>query len=463
VNASYVKSVDKLEQIGYKKKSGLEASEVSELSPHVWRLSDRKRSPGLRCAEEGLFLAETPLLERHSTGFAVRPQADLERILDRGFGFKVSLDHVMSGLGTVASALNAGDLCRARIAAVHLRIPDLPDAFARLDMQLEDVALKLDRIAKTTAAGDWNPASGGWDSDKHPRAGTGPNPGWFAPTGGGDDNNIGPTPVAGKPHDDGRLHLPLDERNDEIGDLVEWIANAKPEDADTIRGEIKRTFDNVGDFVDGSFLRRALATVLANPDTATRQQVLDDSEFITHHDPVLTGQMFLGFALGMVPGGGGSRLIGAGIRTAEEAAAAEGTAAAEAASGFWKLGWAKRGQQIEEALTADAPETRTPPNFPVIDQWANGVATSYKSIDLTAATYQDAGRLTYRVSNYVGKLADFNGASFNGTVVEGEKIATRVLNLVVPKGSMTAIQKSALDSVAVQAKELGVTLKITPF
>jgi hypothetical protein len=337
-----------------------------------------------------------------------------------------------------------------------LRIPDLPNAFARLDMQIEDVALKLERIAKTTAAGDWDP-------DKHPRAGTGPNPGWFAPTG-GDDSNVGPTLVSDKPADDGRLHLPLDERNDEIGDLVEWIANAKPEDADAIRGEIKRTFDDVGDFVDGSFLRRALATVLANPDTATRQQVLDDSEFITHHDPVLTGQMFLGFALGMVPGGGGSRVLGAGIRTAEEAAAAEGVTAAEAASGVWRLGWAARGQQIEDALTADAPETRTPPNFfPVIDQWADGVATSYKSIDLTAATYQDAGRLTYRVSNYVGKLADFNGASFNGTTVQTEKIATRVLNLVIPKGSMTAVQKSALDSVAVQAKELGVTLKITPF
>jgi hypothetical protein len=285
---------------------------------------------------------------------------------------------VIGGLNTVASALNSGDLCRARIAAVHLRIPDLPDAFARLDMQLEDVALKIDRIARTTAGGDWDP-------DKHPRAGTAPNPGWFASTD-GDNDTINPTLVSDRPEDDGRLHLPPAERDDEIGDLVEWIANAKPEDADTIRGEIKRLFDSVGDLPDGTYFRLALARVLANPDAATRQQVLDDSEFITHHDPAIAGQMFLGFALGTVPGGGGSRLLGAGIRTAEEAAAQNAT---EAASEFWTHGWALRGQKIEEALTADAPETRLPPNFRVIDQWANGVATSYKSIDLNAATYQD--------------------------------------------------------------------------
>ena len=183
----------------------------------------------------------------------------------------------MGGLSAVASALNAGDLCRARIAAVHLRIPDLPDAFSRLDMQVEDVALKLDRIAKTTAAGDWNPSGGGWDPDKHPRAGTGPNPGWFAPMG-RDDNSISPTLVPDKPAADGKLHLPPGERNDEIGDLVEWIANAKREDIQGINSEIDRLFYQVGDFQDGNALHHALATVLAHPDDTTRQQILNDYE-----------------------------------------------------------------------------------------------------------------------------------------------------------------------------------------
>lgn len=48
------------------------------------------------------------------------------------------VERIMPGLATVARALNANDQCLARIAAVHLRIPDLPDALARSDMEAED-------------------------------------------------------------------------------------------------------------------------------------------------------------------------------------------------------------------------------------------------------------------------------------------------------------------------------------
>jgi len=254
-----------------------------------WQVSEERSGLGLCCAENGLFLANTSLLDRRPEGFSPRPQAELEVILSRGFRFSVSLDRVMGGLSAVASALNAGDLCRVRIAAVHLRIPDLPDAFARLDMQLEDVALKLDRIAKTTAAGDWNPAGRDWDPDKHPRAGTGPNPGWFAPTS-SDGDNVSPTLVSDKLGDDGGFHLPPGERNDEIGDLLEWIANASPDDADAINAEIKRVFSDAGDFNDGAMFHAALGEVLRHPDQATRERVLETYEPITHHDPVEIGQ-----------------------------------------------------------------------------------------------------------------------------------------------------------------------------
>jgi hypothetical protein len=65
-----------------------------------------------------------------------------------------------AGLATVASALNANDQGLARIAAVHLRIPDLPDQAARDAMEAADILIK---------SADWNPAL-------HPRAGTPPNP-----------------------------------------------------------------------------------------------------------------------------------------------------------------------------------------------------------------------------------------------------------------------------------------------
>jgi hypothetical protein len=67
----------------------------------------------------------------------------------------------------------------ARIAAVHLKIPDLPSAAVREAMAAEDSLIKYTRGEGAGAAN--------WDSALHPRAGTPPNPGWFATTGGGHD------------------------------------------------------------------------------------------------------------------------------------------------------------------------------------------------------------------------------------------------------------------------------------
>jgi hypothetical protein len=39
----------------------------------------------------------------------------------------VVAERLMGGLATVASALNANDRCLARIAAVHLKIPDIDE------------------------------------------------------------------------------------------------------------------------------------------------------------------------------------------------------------------------------------------------------------------------------------------------------------------------------------------------
>jgi hypothetical protein len=85
----------------------------------------------------------------------------------------------MPGLVVVASALNENNLCLAQIAAVHLRLPDLPDALARRGMEQEGLPIGREPAANGLTRADWDPA-------KHPRAGTPPNPGWFAPTGGPD-------------------------------------------------------------------------------------------------------------------------------------------------------------------------------------------------------------------------------------------------------------------------------------
>ena len=145
---------------------------------HMWRLSEAgDDNLGLACSDDGLLIGRTPLIEKRDGHFVVREQREIEQKLApvAPIAPKSSATRLMSGLTSVARALNANDQCLARIAAVHLRIPDIPDRTARDAMEAADLLTKYAR----DEGGDsnWNPAL-------HPRTGTPPNPGWFAPTGG---------------------------------------------------------------------------------------------------------------------------------------------------------------------------------------------------------------------------------------------------------------------------------------
>ncbi len=148
---------------------------------HFWRLSEAgPNNLGLACTDDGLLLGQTSLIERRGDRFVVRDRGEIERLLKRAHHREPPVDRLMGGLATVASALNANDQCLARIAAVHLKIPDLPSAAARDAMAAEDLLIKYARNEGTGAA-NWNPAL-------HPRTGAPPNPGWFAPTDGSHDS-----------------------------------------------------------------------------------------------------------------------------------------------------------------------------------------------------------------------------------------------------------------------------------
>ena len=141
----------------------------------LWRLSTAgDGNLGLCCNPDGLFLGRTPLIERRAGGYVLRPQSDLERLFKRSSG-AADLDRLMRGLTVVKSALDENDLCLAKIAAVQLRMPDLPGFLARAALETEDLLIKTERAGEVLARA-------GWDPNKHPRAGIPPNPGWFAPT-----------------------------------------------------------------------------------------------------------------------------------------------------------------------------------------------------------------------------------------------------------------------------------------
>ena len=106
--------------------------ETSDPMIRMWRLSEGgEDNLGLACTNDGLVLGRTPLIERRDHRFVVRDQGEIEALLSRAYQENIAADRLMPGLAIVAAALNANDSCLARIAAVHLRIPDLPDRSAR--------------------------------------------------------------------------------------------------------------------------------------------------------------------------------------------------------------------------------------------------------------------------------------------------------------------------------------------
>jgi hypothetical protein len=108
-----------------------------------WRLREGgEENLGPAITADGLVLGRTPLVERRGARFVVRERTEIERLLSAAYRKDLSADRLMPGLATVAAALNANDPCLAHIAAVHLRIPDLPNPAARSEMEAEDILVK---------------------------------------------------------------------------------------------------------------------------------------------------------------------------------------------------------------------------------------------------------------------------------------------------------------------------------
>jgi hypothetical protein len=96
------------------------------------------------------------------------------------------------------------------------------------------------------------------------------------------------------------------------------------------------------------------------------------------------------------------------------------------------MGWAARGKFFDKVYGRGTlnPLSRR------IDDFETGIALSRKSVDLNAATYQDFGRLTSRLNTYIGKLAEYAGTEWGGDEILTSQITGRVLQVIVPKGSM---------------------------
>ena len=144
-----------------------------------------------------------------------------------------------------------------------------------------------------------------------------PNPGWLAPT----DGRVEVAPSVRFAQNDDRSRatdvvpstverraaLPPGERIDELGDFLERLANAKPEEETAIRAEIKRYYYDVGDTSGGNELNAALSNVLEPGVTPEiRQEILNGIAPYADTDPPEVGR-FRSLVTGAVPLSGGGR------------------------------------------------------------------------------------------------------------------------------------------------------------
>ncbi len=122
----------------------------------------------------------------------------------------------------------------------------------------------------------------------------------------------------------------------------------------------------------------------------------------------------------------------------------------------WPLGPSPRGFAIEARLGGNLPAS-----FPTIDRFdrTTGVATSIKSVNLDAKTYQTERGFSRLLTGYIDKMAEFKGANWGGENIIRRDIQERVLHVAVPRGA-TEVQSEVLATMARYADEKGVRLVV---
>jgi len=151
--------------------------------------------------------------------------------------------------------------------------------------------------------------------------------------------------------------------------------------------------------------------------------------------------------------GTGGLIRGIARNMAVKLGLAEAEAAAVAATpSVWTLSPFERGVAIENQLGHNLPR-----NFPVIDRFENGVATSIKSMDLSATTYQSIPAMERTLTGYIDKVAGFNGRTWAGVTVNN--VSSRALELAIPV-ARTVAQQGALVRAVQYAHSVGVNMRV---
>jgi len=115
---------------------------------------------GLSCTLEGVSLAGVPLLRSTVAGLAPRPMAELAVLMKSAYGPDIGPAQPYRGLEVIARALNQGDIGRAMVAAIQLRLPDLDEQGAAYIVRADEALKKYDANEPRDERGRWTSGGG---------------------------------------------------------------------------------------------------------------------------------------------------------------------------------------------------------------------------------------------------------------------------------------------------------------
>ncbi len=142
---------------------------------------------------------------------------------------------------------------------------------------------------------------------------------------------------------------------------------------------------------------------------------------------------------------------------------AAGTTFVRAANSIWNVaGNYARGQAVENFIFENVlgRARQLAWNFPIIDDFFQGVATSIKSLDLTAASYETRAAVYAKLAGYAEDLSNFAGRRWAGQIVDGALIKDRVLVVAIEDGAATVEQELGLRQFLNDAKTLWPNIKV---
>jgi rare lipoprotein A len=136
----------------------------------MFRLAERPGDhDGLYCGPDGLYLDSSPLIMRIGGSYRVRATDDIAVLIDAAYSPGADVACLLPGLCLAAEALQQGEIARAMIAALHLRLGEIPKSrlarLARVNAVLKSFNPDQPRVpAGNPDGGQWT-GEGGADAE----------------------------------------------------------------------------------------------------------------------------------------------------------------------------------------------------------------------------------------------------------------------------------------------------------